>query len=850
MKFSVNAIRFFNQYYGSAADPAPEGVDALAEKIGAQLGAIEEIIPFGERFKGVLIVRVVLCRKHQNSDHLNVCKIDDGGVAQNVERDEDNLVQVVCGAPNVREGLLVAWLPPGVTVPESLIKGEPFVLESRELRGEMSNGMLASARELTLGDSHDGILEIGMGDDERYKPGMTLLEAGHLDGDVVIDVENKMFTHRPDCFGWLGIARELEGIQGRPYKSPEWYELQPELPGVEAEELQLTVQNNLPELVPRFMAVAMRDVQVQPSSLHIQLDLARAGIRPINNIVDYTNFFALETGQPLHAYDYDKVARLSGGDGAVLQVRMPHEGEQIALLNGKTIQPRAEAIMIATDQQLIGIGGVMGGADTEVDEQTKNIILECATFDMYSVRRTSMTHGLFSDAVTRNTKGQSPLQNAAVIAKIADEIRRFAGGKIASAFIDDNHLSAEVRERGSLFAPVTTTADFVNKRLGSKLSAEEMARLLENVEFQIEQSGEELTIIAPFWRTDIEIPEDIVEEVGRLYGFDKLPLQLPQRSLSPAPRNRLLDLKSAVRDTLARGGANEVLTYSFVHGKLLEAVGQDMVQAFRLSNALSPDLQHYRLSLLPSLLDKVHANVKAGFDQFALFEMGKVHHRDAIDTEDGLPLEFDNLALVYAAKEVDLPGAAFYQARQFVVWLSEALGLPVVFRPATEHTLALDAPFDLSRSALIGFQDDPQSFGIVGEFTPTVRQKLKLPEKTAGFELGIGAFLNRASERQYVSLSKFPKIEQDVCLRVSTETPYQTVFNCAEGVAQGLRSSAMLAALSPVDIYQRNDDAPHKQITLRLTVTSYEKTLRDTEVAQVIDRIAEATQTTLGAERV
>lgn len=672
MKISTNAIKFINEHYHSAGDPAAHGVTDLVDRIGAQLGAVEETVAFGERFEGVVVVKIVTCTDHANSDHLHICMIDDGGAVEGVPRDEKGLVQVVTGAPNVHDGMAVAWLPPGSTVPETY-GTDPFVLEARPLRGELSQGMLASARELTLGDSHDGILEL----DGTIAPGTPFIDAYNLRDDIIIDMENKMFTHRPDCFGWLGIAREIEGIYHRPYKSPDWYTLHPEFPAVEAGELPLEVRNELPELVPRFTAVTMSDITIGPSPVHIQVHLARMGLRPTNNIVDWTNFYMLETGQPLHAYDYDKVKALSGGDRPVIVVRHPVADEKIMLLNGKEVTPRPEAIMIATDVHLIGLGGVMGGGDTEVDEHTKNIIIECANFNMYSIRRTAMAHGLFTDAVTRFNKGQSPLQNLAVLAKIVSTVREY-GGKVASQLIDINSLPAETTERGSVHAPVTVTAAFVNERLGWDLSADEMSTLLGNVEFAVAVTGDTMTIAAPFWRTDIEFPEDIVEEVGRLYGYDQLRMELPKRDLTPASKNPQLTLKATIREVLAAAGANEVLTYTFVHGNLLDKVGQPRDKAFQVANALSPDLQYYRLSLTPSLLDRVHPNIKAGYDRFVLFEMNKTHSLDHADDDNGLPKELPMLAAVVTASDKAVgkaEGAAFYEARTYLDYLASRLGV-------------------------------------------------------------------------------------------------------------------------------------------------------------------------------
>lgn len=849
MKISLNSIRALDERYGCADGIVAQGVDALAAKIGAQLGAIEEVIDVGSKYQGVIIARVVSCEKHPNADKLSVCLIDDGRKAEGVERDSSGYVQVVCGANNVREGLTVAWLPPGSTVPESIGK-DPFVLEARELRGVVSNGMLASPKELALGDSHEGILEI----DGDIAPGTDFAEQYRLAGDYVLDIENKMFTHRPDCFGVLGVARELAGIQQLPFKSPDWYRSDAEVPAIEAEPLPLTVRNELPELTPRFTAITMRDVTVQASPVWLQVALTKVGLRPINNIVDLTNFYMLLTGQPLHAYDYDKLKKLDEADKATIVIRHPRKGETITLLNGKEIEPRAEAIMIASASKLIGVGGVMGGGETEVDETTRNIVIEVANFDMYSIRRTSMAHGLFTDAVTRFNKGQSPLQTQAVLAQMADDVRHLAGGKVASELVDDNHLPDDMLARDSVHPPVQVAAGFINSRLGLKLSSDEIKSLLANVEFDVHTDGENLTVKAPFWRTDIEIPEDVVEEVGRLYGFDHLPLELPRRSITPANKNELLELKQRVRETLAKAGANEVLTYSFVHGKLLEKAGQKPEEAFQLSNALSPDLQYYRLSLTPSLLDKVHPNIKAGYGRFALFEIGKGHNLMHADDDDGLPSEFEMLDLVYAADDKQqLAGAAFYQAKQQLEALAAAFGLELTYAPAdTSMDYPVTQPYDLTRSAMVSVKTTGDFLGMVGELRPEVLRNFKLPKQTAAFGLSLKDLLaaSKKAGAQYVPLPRFPKLEQDICLKVAADMPYQQLYDFVADQLEKLQPENVHTVLSPVDIYQRQGDQEHKQITLRLSIASYDKTLRDSEVASLLDSIASAAHQAFGAERI
>jgi phenylalanyl-tRNA synthetase beta chain len=853
MKISLNSIKGLNQRYGCAGESLLDDVDAVIQKIGAQLGGIEKIIPVGKKYEGAVIVKVISCEQHPNADRLHVCMIDDGGVAQNVPRDEHGHVQVVCGAPNVAAGVTVVWLPPGATVP-STYDSDPFVLEARELRGVISNGMLASPKELALGDSHEGLLLI----DGDVEPGTFFSDKYGLKEDVIIDIENKMFTHRPDCFGWLGIDREIAGIQGQPFKSPEWYSTDARVPSPESETLRLEVRNEVPELVPRFTAVTMSDIAIGPSPVWLQVELARVGVRPINNIVDLTNFFMLETGQPLHAYDYDKVvAQDEGADHATIVVRKPREGEKLTLLNGKEIEPRADAILIATANRAIGLGGVMGGGNTEVDENTKNIILECANFDMYSIRKTSMHGGVFSDAVTRFNKGQSPLQNMAVLAKIVDDVMKL-GGKVAGNAIDDNHLPEDVKLRDSLNPDVKVSVSFINDRLGLKLSAGDISQLLTNVEFKVAADNDELTVRAPFWRTDIEIAEDVVEEIGRLYGYDKLPLELPQRPITPAEKDQLLEMKAAVRNSMSRAGANEVLTYSFVHGNMLDKSGQNRELAFKLSNALSPDLQYFRVSLTPSLLDKVHMNIKAGYAEFAIFEIGKAHMKGEPDVlEPEVPKEGNALSFVYGSKAAK-PGAAYYEALTYLQTLLDNFNASgfVTLEPLLGADLydnrwieQMTAPFEANRSAVLR-DEQGLIWGVVGEYKASVRKAFKLPEYAAGFELDPLLVLQAPAAATYVPLPRFPRVTQDITLRIAAELPYKQLYDILWQRLQAQRDSGMVMSLWPLDIYQREDDTEHKQITFRLSIASYEKTLTDAEVSAILDEISAIAKDLVSAERI
>ena len=844
MKVSLNIIK---QLINFELPP----VDELVARVNQQLGGVEEVIDLNAKYGGARIVRVVECAKHPDADRLSVTKIDDGGAVADVPRDEDGLVQVVCGAPNVHAGMWAIWLPPKSTVPASFDEDEPFVLDARPLRGVLSQGMLAAADELDIGTDHEGIVEIH----ERDVPvGVELAAGAHfaetfgLD-DFVLDIENKMFTHRPDCFGQLGVAREIAGIFHQQFTSPDWYKSDRQFTGSEG--LDLTVINDAPELVPRFMAVVIRDVTVQPSPLWLQCQLVAMGGKPINNIVDATNYMMLLTAQPTHAYDYDKLR------GHKLEARLAFDGEKVSLLNGKEYELTTDDIVIADGEGVIGLAGIMGGTDTEVSGDTKNIVLECANFDMYTLRRTAMRHGIFTDALTRFNKGQSPLQNAAVLKQLMGMV----GGVQASEVFDKRNDRLMVMQHdsrvtfgsagketisifdwGAVTGVLVLESTFVNERLGTEFSPQEICRILKNVEIKAHEEPEPNTpyqfeVIVPFWRTDLELPEDIVEEVGRLYGFDKLPRQLPMRSIKPAPRNPRRQLKQAIRQSLSRAGANEVLTYSFVHERVLKNAEQDPSRAYRLSNALSPDLQYYRTSVLPSLLDKVHANIKAGHDEFMLFEIGKIHDKELPLTDENLPSEQTFVDGVYASKK-PRAGAPFYKARKLVDRLLADINVEADFVKIVESDADVPAPFDGQRSAWIVAKNGDK-LGIVGELSQTVRRNFKLPDYAAAFSLDIEKLqvcLTESREHNYRPLSRYPSTTRDISLKMQSAVDYASVYACAEEVAK--KHCELQISITPIAIYQPKDDDSTKTVTLSVKFTSAERTLADNDTAPIIEEIA------------
>lgn len=843
----------------------------LAEKLNSQIGAFDEITYLRERYDGIYVVKIKKVTKHPDADKLNICLIDDGGanLDPNLQRDYNNLIQVVCGAPNVKDGLSVAWISPGATVPASFDEKEPFTVSKIKLRGIESSGMLASAKELNLSSDHAGILELSLEnveDEKLLQPGTPFKDLFNLD-DVIIDFENKMFTHRPDCFGQIGISREIAAIQALNFQSPEWYKdgQDEEILQLAAlaqddkslgSKLKLNIQNDIPELVPRYSAICIENVKIEPSPIWLQSVLTRLGVRPINNIVDVTNYIMILTGQPLHAFDYSKVAgkashpELAEGSKnsnskkeAQILVRKALEGEELKVLSGKNLKLSTQDIVITDGQNPIALGGVMGGANSEVDENTTAIILESANFDMYAIRRTSMRHGLFTDGVTRFTKGQPPAQTLLALLKASTTIQELLP-EVKLSKVED--IQQEEFEYDHINLPIQK----INNLLGLNLTDTEVEEILNRAEIYTHEMGKmnEVCVTPPFWRQDLHIEEDVIEEIGRIYGFNKIPSTLPMRTSAPARTNSIIKLKSQIRQFLSASGANEVLTYNFVNSKLLEGSNQNPEQAFIIRNALSPDLQKYRLSLMPNLLDKIHQNIKAGFGEFTIFEIGKTHIKDHLESEDGLPSEFQRLSLAYANKN-QTSGAPFFTAKKYLTQLLEQLNLSFQFVQLPPEMFGKDIPinsvYNPTRSA--GVEIEGELRGVLGEFSASVSKNFKLPESCAGFELDLAWLVEKSTPKlNYQPLNNFPSITQDVTISTPAEEPYGvTLAKLKSGLEDGILRLASLAQddkfnskikfrVQPVSIFQKSkkDD---KNTTFSIEFWHPERTLTTKEVSELLE---------------
>lgn len=828
MIVSLNWIKQFTSIDNS--------VDELATLIGARLVEIEEVIDLGKKYEGVIVAKTVSIEKHPDADKLKVVQIDDGGKAKNVKRLENGLVQVVCGAPNVKENMLVAWLPPGAAVPETF-DSEPFVLEARKLRGVVSNGMLASAKELDFGDDHTGIIEI----DKEAKPGDSFAKIYELN-DYLLDIENKSLTHRPDCFGVIGFAREVAAIQGNDFETPKWLlQLEPKLAEKTGrDEIKISAKVENADICERYQAVVLGDVNARlHSPLQIQSYLARIGMKPISAAVDTTNYLMALTGQPLHAFDYDKFVAVSSTKKADVVVREAKKGEKLTLLDGREIELTDSDIIICAGQTPVALAGAMGGASTEVDENTKNILLESATFDLYRLRTTQMRHAIYSEAITRFTKGQSAAQTAPVLASAVRMLCDIAGAKRVSDVVDVYKKPADKK-------PIIVSLSKIEKTLGVDLELDEIAEPLEAAEFKLNMVNENIEVTPPYWRGDIHIGEDVIEEVGRIRGFDSISPTLPRRGFAAVRPSEFDEFRSELRQILVRAGANEVLTYSFVHGDILKKAGQDPENSYKITNSISPDLQYYRQSLTPSLLQLVHPNIKNGFSDFVLFEMNKAHNKVHGLNDEGVPGEINMFAAVVTSKK-SKSGAPYYQARKLLEYIGDSFGLKLEYKPIEKAPkYPVTEPFDYKRSALVYDQQSGEFVGMIGEYKRLIIKNFKLPEYSAGLELDPEGLLKAVKKlaNSYKPLSRYPGTWQDVCFQLKPEQAFGDVTSEVEKV---LGEEKLEWSISPIDIYEPEDGA-YKNITIRIHLTDHAKTITTEEANEVIAKVVAGVTKTLHAK--
>ncbi len=809
MKVSLNLIKQLTR--------VKLGNEEIESRIHSRLAEVEGVEKLADKYQGILVAEIKEAKAHPDADKLGVYQIFNG----------KETIQVVAGDKTLKKGNKVAHIAPGLTVPATFYDDEPFVLKKVKLRGEDSNGMLGSAKELDFGDDQAGVLKL----DTDKPAGTTLVEAYDLD-DLIIDIDNKTLTHRPDCFGLIGFAREVAGIQDLKFKSPAWLTSTVQTPKSN-DSLKLSVSNEVKKDCPAYLAVALSGIKIQQSPVQLMTYLSRVGVRPINNIVDMTNYYMVMTGQPLHAFDYDKVA------GGKITVRYPKKGERLTLLDGKEIEIYKKAVTVCDENGPIALGGVMGGANSEISETTKNIVIECANFDMYSIRATSMKHGIFSDAATRFMRGQSLALCQRVLGEVLNHPEDLGEGKVATAIVGD---SVEAQE-----TEIMVNFDDVNKLLGTEMATDEQTRRLKNVEIKV--SGGKVQ--APFWRRDLNIWQDIAEEVGRLSGFDSITTTLPKRDIRAVDYSDMEKLKSRLRSALVAAGGSEVLTYSGVSAQLMEKVNLTVKPLYKLRNSVSPELEYMRASLLPSLLSKVHLNHRRGYGNLALFEIGKGHSKTDID-KDKLPVEYERLGLVFSADkktaEENYAGAPYFQAKVYLEYLMGKIGAGDCSYEEEKGKSAPNIDGLLAQKRRAKIIVDGRVIGVIGEFTHRARKGLKVPDYSAGFELDLNpVLLVQSKEKNYRQLPKFPGTEHDVTFETPIEVTFEQIIAEFE---KNISAKNLRVSIRPTDAYQKYAYSKTRNLTFHLELVNIEKTMSADEISQIVDSAVKKTEKRLKLKRI
>lgn len=814
MKISLNELKKYVDIKVSTEE--------LLDLIGTRLVEIEGTEDLSEKYKGIKVVKVAECEKIPET-HLSLCQIFDG---------EKN-VQVVCGAPNVHAGMLAVWIMPGSIVPETF-GNENFKLDVRKLRGYESNGMLAGADELALGDDHTGIVEVDpkmIGKNgEKVEPGMDFAEVFGLN-DIILDIENKSLTHRPDCFGIIGFAREVAGILGEKFKEPEFLTKETVFPEgfLKIEGWKISSKNPVPvkiedeKLCPRYTC-AVLEFEDAPRSKYLTLDdifLFKADMRPVSPIVDLTNILMLETGQPLHAFDYDKFVAVGGKEKPEISVRLAKEGEKLQLLDEKVVDLNENDILITSNDVPVALAGAMGGKNTEIDASTKKIILESATFSLYNLRKTQMAHGIFSEAITRFTKGQ-PASNTFNV--LAEAVKRL---NCTPLELTDEWIS------GPNANVVKITTFDINSLLGSNYSEELIVKTLENVGFFTESDGENLTITAPAYRTDIHIKEDIIEEVGRLLGYDNLPLDLPTRQFVGAEIDPIFALKTKIRNLLSdKLAANEILTYSFVSEDLQRKSGENPDDSYKIVNSISPELQCFRQSLVPSILDKVRDNQKSGFSDFSLYETNQISRKSLGLTEEKTPVLENHLGFVTFGD--------YYSVKNLLFRFVEMLNLDKISLEKVEK----DNLFEPLHSAIL--KVDGEKLAIFGEIRQSVLKKMKLEAPISAFEMKLDVLLKLPeNSEKSLKLSKFPSVSRDLTLKVEKNLEFSKV---KKEIISVLEAENLIFSVSPVSIYRPENEEKTKNLSFHLSFSNPKKTLDSAEISAIMEKITKVLSDDFGAE--
>ena len=783
-----------------------------------------------------VVGKVLESGRHPDADRLSVCRVDVGG---------DHVAQIVCGAPNVQAGQTVAVARPGAVMPGGV------KLKKAKLRGVESEGMILAEDEVAIGIEHAGIMVL----DELIADGADLAAGTPLAGVLPITtavLELEITPNRPDCLGIYGVARELHAATGAPLKPPPWAD-DPGTPGpVDGAEVRVEA----PDLNPRFTARVFDDVTIAPSPLWLKARLMAAGQRPINNVVDITNYVMLEAGQPIHAFDLDRVA------GHRLTVRRARDGEQVTTLDDQVRTLDAEMLVIEDDEGPTSIAGVMGGARSEVHEGTTRVLMEAANWVGPNIHRTSQILGLRSEASGRFEKGLSPEQALEAQALATKLMVALTGASVRPGTID-------VGGEGPPAQTIRLRTQKVADLLGMAIAKPRQAEILTALEFGVADAADGLDVTVPhFRRNDVYREADLVEEVARIDGLEKLPTTLPKRRNAYGRLSTEQRLRRRAVDALAGRGLNEIVGWSFTDPGVVDRLRLDAGDPRRrlvvLENPMSEQQSVMRTMLLGSLLDAARLNVSHGQADVRLFEQGAVYAwREDREGSDGgpspnggdprrggqdhrLPLEHRALGALLVGRLYppswgtgEPPRAGFFPIKAMLGAVGDALRVDWTVEPAQEPFL------HPGRAARILAGGEREPVGWIGELHPLVARTYDLPDEAAAFELDLGRLIRHADAvPTYRDLTSFPALRQDLAVAVADDVPAAAVLAVVRKAGGKLLADARV-----FDVYRGAQVGEGRtSLALALQFRAPDRTLADDDIAPVRDKIVAALRDQLGGE--
>ncbi len=793
MKITVDWLKQYIDF-----DYSPEDLADRLTMAGLEVDAVEELFT---DLKNVKIARILEAIPHPDADRLQVCQVEVG----------DEIKTIVCGAPNARGGLVTAVALPGCVLPGNL------KIKKGKIRGQVSEGMLCSARELQLAEDASGIIEL----DDDLVSGTSFRKAMGLN-DIGIEID--LTPNRPDCASVIGTAREVAGMGGTRIKHPVDLENLPELGGTDA--FSITVTDDT--LCPRYTARRMTGVTVAPSPWWLQKRLVAVGLRPINNVVDATNFVMLEYGQPMHAFDLSKIA-----DKAII-VRPAADGEVITTLDGDERVLDTSMLVIADADKPVAVAGVMGGGNSEIDDSTTELLLESACFNAVSVRRTARNLNIGTDASYRFERGVDPELAPIAMQRLVDILEDITGGTVDAGGVD---LATGVQAPVEQILRIRRT----NELLGTSLSREDIYHYLAGIEMTVRTIDDDtLGVTYPSFRIDIEREADLVEEVARLFGYNEVGTSLPVVPMSFASQDPQRILRKKVTDVLIAQSCYEAINYSFVSPLHVDYLGlaedHDWRNHVALMNPLTEEQSVMRRSLLPGLLENVRRNINHQNTNVRLFETGKVFHPQGKGQQ---PREELRLGVVLSGKRYGHASPLYFSQENHDIFDVKGIVQTLFSELRLDQVVEVygESGEPYMGSQTIRFEADGVEVGTVSHFTEECLKCFGIKQDVYFVDLSLEVMVGlQGVAKQFSPLARYPSVQRDIAMVVASSVVTSDIVELIRSWKEKNMESVEL-----FDVYEgENVGMGFKSVAISVTYRAEKQTLKEKAVTKIHNRITDA----------